>query len=365
MSVSPSTLGRVTRWTLADVARMRLLSQRLVAPLPDPVAAVRHLTCTQGQDLPGSTTSLALRTAGRSLEEVRGAYDAGQIIRSWPMRGTLFVVLPEDLRWMLELTAERTMASTARRRSELGIADAHLETAEAVARTAIPHDGLTRAEVLAAWTEAGLDVSEGRGYHTLFHLALCGVLCLGPMTGAEQRFVLVDRWVPAAPAREREEAVADWFTRYVRSHGPVRDAEFLWWTKLLRRDLAPVLDVATVDLTSIDVDGETHWVDPAVLEAYPDRKRATAAPLLLPGFDEVVLGYGDRSAVMTAEQERVHVVPGKNGVFRPTVIRAGRALGTWQRPTRRGATVTVTPFDPPLPGPVERALPRLTAALPS
>lgn len=355
----------MTRWTLDDVARMRLLSQRLVGPLPDPASVVRHLTCTQGQDLPGSTSSVALRTESRSLADVRAAYDAGTIVRSWPMRGTLFVVAAEDLRWMLALTAGRVLASTARRRAELGIGDDHLERADTVARETIPTEGLSRADVLAAWTDADLEVSGGRGYHLLFHLALRGVLCLGPMDGTEQRFVLVDDWVETSPAADHDAAVAAWFSRYVRSHGPVRDAEFLWWTKLLRRDLAPVLDEATADLASIEVDGATHWVDPAVLEAYPSRRRTTAAPFLLPGFDEVVLGYGDRSAVMTAEQEREHVVPGKNGVFRPTLVRAGRALGTWKKPTRKGVPVTVTPFDPPLPAPVERALPRLTAALPS
>lgn len=115
-------------------------------------------------------------------------------------------------------------------------------------------------------------------------------------------------------------------------------------------------------------------MDPMVLEAYGTSTRspgraATNVTLLLPRFDEIVLGYGDRSAVMTAEQEKLHVVPGKNGVFRPTVTNRGRALGTWTRSRRpakgaAGQTVEVTPFDPPLPKGVERALPRLTKALP-
>ena len=59
---------------------------------------------------------------------------------------------------------------------------------------------------------------------------------------------------------------------------------------------------------------------------------------------------------MTDEQERVHVVPGKNGVFRPTVVQAGRALGTWTRPKGKATTVEVVVFDEDgLPGPVERA----------
>jgi hypothetical protein len=65
---------------------------------------------------------------------------------------------------------------------------------------------------------------------------------------------------------------------------------------------------------------------------------------LLPGFDEFVLGYRDRRAVLDPEfAERI--VPGNNGMFRATVVHGGRIVGTWQW-TGRGAkrTVTATSF---------------------
>ena len=66
-----------------------------------------------------------------------------------------------------------------------------------------------------------------------------------------------------------------------------------------------------------------------------DLGSSVARPLLLPGFDEYILGYGDRSHALTREQEAL-VVPGGNGIFRPTVIHRGRAVATWQRATRKG-----------------------------
>ena len=65
---------------------------------------------------------------------------------------------------------------------------------------------------------------------------------------------------------------------------------------------------------------------------------------LLPGFDEYLLGYKDRSAMLTAEEER-RVVPGGNGMFLSTVVVGGQVIGTWSRrvaPTR--VEVTVAPF---------------------
>jgi hypothetical protein len=65
---------------------------------------------------------------------------------------------------------------------------------------------------------------------------------------------------------------------------------------------------------------------------------------LLPGFDEYILGYKDRSA-MLAPDEELRVVPGKNGMFLGTVVVGGLVVGTWsRRTTTRGTTVTVTPF---------------------
>ena len=108
---------------------------------------------------------------------------------------------------------------------------------------------------------------------------------------------------------EGEEAVAEWFVRYARSHGPVPVADFLWWTKLLKRDVAPVLDAARDTLEVLLVDGVEHWVDPAVVQRYGQQRRRTAAHLLLPGFDELVLGYGDRRAVLRSGAELIFPAP--------------------------------------------------------
>lgn len=349
----------------SDVSRMRLVAQRVMGErCPDAVAAVRHLTCAQGQDFPGSTMSVALRTKGRSLGAVWAAYDSGEMVRSWPMRGTLHVVAAEDLGWMLELTGPAMVRSTARRREQLGLTDADLGRAEELAREALAGGGLVRAELLGVWERAGIAVEGGRGYHLLFHLALRGVICQGPMVGREQAFVLNDAWIRAPRRLGRDEAVAEWLRRYVVGHGPVPVADFLWWTKLLRRDVAPVLAQVRAEVEVVDVDGVEHWMRPGLADEYAGAvRRAASEPVLLPGFDEMMLGYGDRRALLTEEEELL-VVPGRNGVFRPIVVHGGRAVGTWKRPARSGAVVEVTPFGGALPAVVERALPRLTASLP-
>lgn len=348
--------------TLADVARMRLLSHALLRRLDSAGAVVRHLTCVQAQDFNGSTLSIALRSQERSLSEVHAAYDAADLVRSWVMRGTLFVVAAEDLGWMLGLTSDKVIRQSARRRDALGLDASTLAGVEAVAREVLDGSRLTRSELLDAWSRSGYSVDDGRGYHLLFNLAVRGIICQGPMTDGQQQYVLYDQWVTAPRQLDRDEAIEEWFARYVRSHGPVPAADFLWWTKLTKRDLAPALTRLRDTLDVFRVDDVDYWVDPHVSAAYESDKRLTAATLLLPGFDELVLGYGDRRAVLSREHEAL-VVPGGNGMFKSTVSKAGRGLGTWRRP-RRGTPVVVEPFGPGLPANVERAVAKLDQEMP-
>ena len=128
--------------TLRDVSLLRLAAQRLAGERhPTVAAAVRTMTALQGQDLPGVLCSAALRTDGGSLTGVRAAMDAGEVVRSWPMRGTLHLVAAEDLGWMIAIGAPRVATSAARRQGELGLDNAtivpHLGTATVETRVAM------------------------------------------------------------------------------------------------------------------------------------------------------------------------------------------------------------------------------------
>jgi hypothetical protein len=56
---------------------------------------------------------------------------------------------------------------------------------------------------------------------------------------------------------------------------------------------------------------------------------------VLPGFDEFMLGFKDRS-LMLDEVHKQRIIPGGNGVFQPTIVRDGRVVGTWRRVLKKG-----------------------------
>ena len=320
---------------VAEVGLLRLVAQRLAGPrAPDAAAAVRGLLAAQAQDLPGALTSAALRTASGSRDGVVAALAAGELVRSWPMRGTLHLTAAADLPWLLDLTAARMLATTAARRRELGLDEEALARARAVAEAALTGRALRREDLLAAWSAAGLDVTAGRGYHLLHHLAVAQVVCLGPLEGSEQLVVLLAEHVPAPRRLEREEALAELALRYYRGHGPATARDLARWAGLTAGDARTGTALARPALEVLDVDGTEHLLAPEVPPLLAAHRADAARALLLPGFDEYLLGYADRGAVLPAEFAS-RIVPGGNGVFRPVVVDAGQVVGTW-RSTGRG-----------------------------
>ena len=337
---------------LRRIRRLRLTAQRLVAPEATPTDAVRGLLALQGQDLPGARWSVGVRAPGATEAAVVVAFAEGRIVRSWPLRGTLHVVAAEDLGWLLALTADRTLASAASRRAALRITAADIERADLIARDVLAGGrALGRRELLAALEAGGVSVQGQRGYHLLWCLALAGTLVLGPPIGREQGFVLLSAWVPGPRRLERDEALGELVTRYVSGHGPVTAADVARWAGLTLADVRRGIAVAGQAITSLTLDGTDHLVAPGLLDTPAAQQEAAgadgagpgeagaggagprAAVHLLAGFDEYILGYRDRSAAL-APRDADLVVPGGNGMFKPTVLVDGEVVGTWTRTVR-------------------------------
>ena len=349
-----------------DVGLLRLAAQRLAAPSGTAADVVRWLGAAQAQDYPGALASVALRTADGTRAGVEAALDAGEVVRSWPMRGTLHLVAAEDLPWMLALTTERLVAGAASRRAALGLEPHHLERARELAVGALSGGRrLTRDALVALWGEAGLLGVPQRSYHLLWHLAQAGVVCFGPVQGDEQLLVLLEEWVPASRRRvfaEREEALGAWAHRYVTSHGPVTVKDLAGWTKLVMADVRAGLAVAAPHLERVEVDGVEHWMGAGAADALAACRERAEGVFLLPGFDEFMLGCTDRRAVLPPEFAS-RIVPGGNGVFLPTVVVGGQVAGTWKRVgTGSRRRVVATPFTAFAPD-VQRAIEGLVAAM--
>ncbi|NQD88923.1 winged helix DNA-binding domain-containing protein [Paenarthrobacter sp. CM16] len=337
------------------MGRLRLVSQGLLGGgFPSVADAVRWMTAMQAQDLGHALWAVGQRVPGTRASDVRAALDAGTVVRSWPMRGTLHLLAPEDLRWILDITSGRLMTAVAGRHRELGITqddishcrDIAHKTTEGLKASEGAH-GATREQLFQAFEEAGQSTTAQRGIHLLGSLCQRAWLVQGPMAaptgkaGLQQLFVPFEEWIPNSRVLQREEGIAELLFRYLRSHGPATIKDFAWWSQVPLTEARAALKSLHGHLVELPLRGTSYWMSPETAAMLDDGVPGSRSLLALPGFDEFLLGYQDRSLVLAPEYAE-QVVPGKNGVFKRIIVSGGEVVGTWAR-TVNGKSVGVLP----------------------
>lgn len=324
----PSARGSTIR-----LAAQRLTAQRIGHnPFATAAATVRWFGAVQAQDYLGSLWAVGLRTRGATATSTEQAIAERSIVRTYPLRGTLHFVAAEDARWMLALSAPRTLARNAQRlKKEQGIDSRVVARSAKVLSDALRGGvSLSRPELYRRLESARIATGDGRGLHLLWWHAHEGLVCLGPRAGKQQTFVLLDEWLPATPPRSRDDSLAELARRYFMSHGPATVRDFAWWSGLAGTDAGLALEMVTKELQALQVDAQTYWQAP---DSTAPRVRSGCH--LLPAYDEYTVAYQDRSAVMS--DEIAARSDSGHGIFHPPIVVDGQIAGTWSRELQPGA----------------------------
>ena len=329
----------------------RQLIRRTASDAPsDPADVVTCMCAMQAQDYAGALWSVGLRCPPETTAvDVERAIAERRIIRTWPLRGTLHLVAPRDIRWMLSAFAPRVLVRATKRHRDLGLSDTDFARARAIFESALAGGNVfTRAEMMDLLEANGVSTAGQRGYHILWVLAQRAVLCCGPMHGKQQTFVLLDEWVPPnaeEPSLRRGEAVARLTARYFAARGPATLSDFAWWAGITKSDARAGLDAGRGGLERIVGNNTEFWLskgaladtDGSPMSAVHSRRQAVSPPVhLLPGFDEYMLGYADRRLQLGEHGETYGSSVSANGMFSPLLVIDGRIAGTWKRTLKRG-----------------------------
>ncbi len=329
---------------LSEIARQRLISQQIAVPgQTHPQAVVSALGAMQAQDYPGVLWAIGLRLPAATEATIEQAIAERVVVRTWPMRGTLHFVAAADVRWMLELLTPRVIAGSKHRSQRLELdATIFARCRKLFERALQGGRQLTRDAMLALLDANGISTANQRGYHILWRLSQEGTLCFGPRSGKQHTFVLLDEWVAPVKSPAREAALTELARRYFTSHGPATLADFVGWAGLKAADARAGIEGASKHLIKTVVAGKTYWLSADL----PDLSPAAPSAFLLPGFDEFILGYKEREAVLEARHAQ-KIVPGSNGMFLATAVIDGCVVGTWKRVERKkGIIITVNAFAP-------------------
>lgn len=291
----------------------------------------------QAQDYGAAKWGVGQRTAGAGDAELNRLFDAGLILRTHVLRPTWHFVRPEDVRWLQELTAARVLAGMAGRFRRLELDRPTIDRAlELIGGALAGGHQLTRAEIGSILAGAGISPEGQRLPHLLAAAEHGNVISSGPRRGAQFTYALLSERAPGARSLDRDEALAELTRRYFRSHGPAQDIDMSWWSGLPLAEVRRGIQLVGADLESGTVEGKRYWLSGA---------GPAAGPLahLLPNFDELSVGYRDRSALLDArfafDGSRFswfrESAP-ESGVLSNILIIGGLVRGSWRR-SRAGA----------------------------
>ena len=324
---------------MTSIAARRLHAQHLTGkPFASPLDAVRALTAVQAQDYAGGKWALGQRGRGVTEAMLDRLFDEGAILRTHVLRPTWHFVLPEDIRWLLELTGPRITRGMAGRHRELELDAKTVARAKAAFAKALAGGRhLTRPELGDVLRKARISPDGQRLPHLLIQAELDGLITSGARRGKLHTYALLEERAPTARRLENAEAVAELTLRYFKSHGPAQLQDFVWWSGLTLGDARKGIAAAGTALEHQSIEGKDYWFDVDAGRAADSARVAH----LLPNYDEYTVAYRDRTEILQAGRTHDPFF-----VLSNVVTIGGTIRGGWRRtPKRNGVHVEISSLD--------------------
>jgi hypothetical protein len=331
---------------ITDIINYRLINQQIAqTEFTSPQEIVRWMVAIQAQEYAMSKWSLGLRLNNTTESCVEKAFNDGLILRTHLMRPTWHFVAPEDIRWLIELTAPRIRALMSYYDKELELDTKVFNKCNTlIAKVLEGGKQLTRTAIGTSLEQAKIKLNGRQLGHVMMQAELDKVVCSGGREGKQFTYALLDERVAPVKTLDREEALSSLIRRYFCSRGPATIKDFAVWSGLTMTDAKKgIAALNSSEFIKQEFEGREY-----ILSAETLQKVAELSPkklqksFLMPDYDEYGMGYIDRSAIfnpvkITANFKR------NNPVFNRMIIIEGIIEGTWQR-TIKGKSVVVETF---------------------
>jgi hypothetical protein len=325
------------------IPRIRLMSHQLSGTaMQTPAGVVSWMGAIQAQDYAMAKWAVGIRCPGSTDRTVEEAFNKGAILRTHVLRPTWHFVAPEAIRWMLSLSADKIKAASRSRDRDLEITgELYSQANRIILKSLEGNTFLTREAVGKALEAAGIAVDASRMVHFMMRAEIEGLVCSGALQGKSHTYALLDERVPPTKPLPKEEALAKLAQLYFTSHCPATLQDFVWWSGLLQTEAKEGLESVKSGFVAEQINGQTYWIAANTLKNAPDS--ADTSVYLLPAFDEYIISYRDRQAVLPLENHSK--VISSNGVFRPVIVANGQAAGLWKKSNGNDEPVALSFFE--------------------
>ena len=306
---------------------IRLLNQQLAAPqFSDPADVVSHMGAIQAQEYRMVRWAVAMRTRQPSARAFKAAFDSGRIIRLHLMRGTWQLVSAKDYWPFLSLCAPKAIAVTRgwMHSNRIDISDEEqMSIRDIFAQTAADKRSVTKEELVQALVKRGISMDEHRLSYHIRMAEISGTLCSGDLLPTKATYALAADKVKPAGKIDRDETLMLLARKYFQSHQPATLEDFVWWSGLNVSDCRRGIAMLGNAIHAVKWKGrEFYLTDDCRTRGFGKGKY-----LLIPPYDEYLIGYKSRDIVLPPEHR--HRAHNSSGIFQPIIARDGIICGNW------------------------------------
>jgi hypothetical protein len=307
--------------TPEEIRLRRLYNQQVLAPsFNDTVQVVAHMVAMQAQEYAHAKWAIALRTAGTVTDDaIETLFNEGKILRTHVRRPTWHFVAPQDIRWILELTAPRVNAVNAFTYRKYGLDDNIFNKSNTIIEKLLRDKNyLTRDAIKDELAKAGIEGDGTMMSAIMMKAELNGLVCSGPKQGSQFTYALLEERVPPDKKRTKEEALKEFTLRYFTSRGPATIKDYTTWSGLTVKEAREGLAL-NPDLDKITIENTEYYFEGSVPKI---KKGQVTFPM--PDYDEYGMGYKDRTVLnnpATTEKPK----------FDRMLIVDGVIAGSWKR----------------------------------
>ena len=308
---------------------IRLLNQQLYAPVfNNPEDVVSDLCAVQAQEYRLMRWAIAMRTKNPSSDKFKDAYNTGKIIRLHLLRGTWQLVSSEDYRWLLQLISDkgRKVIQGWMSANHISITNEEYEyIKQLIIEFVNEKKSVTGDDISKMLLEKGIRMDKHRLSYHLRMAELSGTLCSGDLHPMKATYSLTDLKI----SYKKEEIDYDYALqklarKYYTSRSPATIEDFIWWSGLNVRECKNALELISGEVQKTKYKGRDFYIhDNARIRGF--RKGKT---LLLPSYDELLIGYKSRDLIIPDEFR--HRGYNNNGIFYPVIVKDGVICGNWK-----------------------------------
>jgi hypothetical protein len=321
---------------MTNPVAIRLLNQQLICPqFSDPAAVVSHMGAVQAQEYRMMRWAVEMRTRKPSVRAFKRAFDSGQVIRLHLMRGTWHLVARDDYWALLDLCCPKAIAVIRgwMHSNGINIPEQEQRTIQDVlALTAADEGSVTKEDFVQAFVERDIRMDAHRLSYHIRMAEMSGVLCSGDLLPMKATYALAADKLGPRNTVDRDEALLLLTRKYFQSHQPATLEDFVWWSGLNIGDCRRGIALLGNTLHLMKWQGREFFLT----DDCRTRGFRKGRYLLIPPYDEYLIGYKSRDIVLAPEH--MHRAHNNSGIFQPVIARDGIICGNWV-PFKNGSQV--------------------------